>query len=84
MTARIVRRLIRSFDAAGVIGVFCVWRRTPLETPPAPDRTHAPFVPFNPMCRKLWWWIRAMRLIQGTGMHQINHEAPIHHAKRVS
>jgi hypothetical protein len=24
MTARIVRRLIRSLDAAGVIGVFCV------------------------------------------------------------
>jgi hypothetical protein len=23
-----------------------------------------------------------MRLIRGTGMHQINHEAPIHHAKR--
>ena len=31
---------------------------------------------------RLWWWIWAMRLIRGTGMHRINHEAPIHHAKR--
>ena len=42
--------------------------------------------PSNPLfegnvCR-LAWWIRAMRLIGGTGMHRINHEASIHHAKR--
>ena len=29
----------------------------------------------------LAWWIRAWRLIGGSIVHRINHEAPINHAK---
>jgi hypothetical protein len=42
MTARIVRRLIRSLDAAGVIGVFCVLQDR------GPDRRHAMPMPNYP------------------------------------
>jgi hypothetical protein len=34
------------------------------------------FIPFG---RMLLWWIRVLRLIGGTGMHPINHEARINH-----
>jgi hypothetical protein len=40
------------------------------------------FVPFAGLTCWIRWLIRAMRLIGGTPVHQINHEARIHHAKR--
>jgi hypothetical protein len=41
-----------------------------------------PLIPFIRYVCGLAWWFRAMRLIRGTGMHQINHEAPINHISR--
>src|SRR6185437_11682244 len=83
-TARIVRRLIRSLDAAVLCSTSCTGTRAGQR--PALDRSHAmPMPNLSLLARyapRLWWWIRAMRLIGGTGMHRINHEASIHHAKR--
>jgi hypothetical protein len=57
MTARIVRRLIRSLDAAGVVGVFCVLMVLP-SAPDCPDahahaHAHAQFIPFGPICAQI-------------------------------
>jgi hypothetical protein len=48
MTVRIVRRLIRSLDVAGVVGVFCVL----MVLPSAQDcaDADAEIIPFGPMC----------------------------------
>ena len=43
---------------------------------PAPARRVARFIPFVQM---FLWLIRVLRLIGGTGMHRINHEARINH-----
>src|SRR5579864_4296024 len=53
----------------------------PPPLPPAPSRRRpAPSAPTSTRVT-IEWWIRALGLIWGTGMHRIHHEARIHHRK---